>query len=646
MHIRSLSQLGIANMRNINNATLFTPRAVVIGILLTIIMGAANAYLGMLVGMTVSASIPAAVVAIAVLKMLGGNQQQQVGETNIVQTIASAGESLAAGVIFTIPALYLMDHWQVFDYGWTTAIAMLGGIIGVLMIIPFRQRLVSDESLPFPEGRAAAQIIRVGHNTAQNAAHGAKALAIGSGLAALYKFAGSGLLLWGGKISVAGKLGSGAWYLGTVLSPAMLGAGYIVGFNIAVVIFFGAALGWYLGIPLYGYVMADSAQYAELMATQNAAKVAGSVWGEQIRYAGVGMMLVGGIYTLVKLAARWFTSRTVAAPAEQANMQDLAPWVRRGLLAVVLLALFVLYSQLLDNRFDSLIVTLIMAFAASVFSVVAGYMAALVGNSHNPVSGMTISTIVLSCLVLIALGVPAETGVVMAILVAGAVCCAAAIGGDTLQDLKAGQLLGTSPRQQQIAQILGVFCAALVMAPILNMLLLAYGIDPNPADPKSSALGAPQANLMKLVAEAIFGKTLPWPMLITGAVLGVVVIMIDEYLGHKNKSFRLPVLAMALGLYLPLMYSVIGLFGGVIALIVTRQSQAPMASNQGVMVSAGLITGEAVMAILLAVPILLTQDKLAVAGIFSDTPSVLAGPQGLIALLVVMVVLYRFAKRR
>lgn len=637
-------------MSNKADQPFFTLRVIVIGICLTVVMGAANAYLGMMAGMTVSASIPAAVVAMAVLNVLGKNQTQagQVGETNLVQTIASAGESLAAGVIFTIPALYLMNHWQVFDYTWTTLIAMLGGLLGVLLIIPFRQRMVTDNTLPFPEGHATAKIIQLGSLEQEGGASGIKALLLGAAVAAIYKLAGSGFMLWQGAATVATKLGSGVWFIGTTLSPAMLGAGYIVGFNIALVIFIGGAIGWFVGIPLYGYLMADTAAYSSLLADQNARQVANTVWSTQIRYAGVGMMLVGGIYTLIKMLLHWGRRRapTIQPMTGLPHQQDLSPNLRRGLLLILLAAVWGVYFVLLDDWVNTTLVTIVMAFAASIFTVVAGYMAGLVGSSHNPVSGMTISTIVLTCILLLALGIPGDTGTVIAIMVAGVVCCAAAIGGDTVQDLKAGYLLKTQPRLQQIAQGIGVFFAAIAMAPVLNLLLEVYGIGNPTGDPNSTALAAPQANLMKSVVEAIFGETLPWNLLVIGAVLGLMAIALDSYLEKKQASFRIPILALALGLYLPLELATIGLIGGVVSLLVTRGIKAPSANNTGVLVAAGMITGEALMAILLAVPILITEKKTVLAGLLQDKPQFLLGPQGLILILLIALMLYGFAKRQ
>jgi putative OPT family oligopeptide transporter len=621
-----------------------TVKAVVLGVALSALLAGANAYLGLFAGLTVSASIPAAVISMAVLKLW---RDSNILENNIVQTTASAGESLAAGVIFTLPALVLLGYWQVFDTWWVSIIAGLGGLLGVLFTIPLRRSLIVDQQLAFPEGTATAEVLKVGDAPGR----GAWYLALSAVIGALVKLAETGLHLWSGTAQAARYVGSSTvLYAGTNLSPALLGVGYIVGLNVAVLVFAGAALSWYVALPVYSgwFLASDPALAAEFAGGASATDLAGAIWSTKIRYLGVGAMLVGGIWALGALRrSLWagissglLASRTRSAQVDYVHTDHDAP-MRLVLAGIVLfvMPIFGVYYAIVGLFGVAMAMTGAMLVAGFLFSAVAGYMAGLVGSSNNPISGITIATILLTSLLLwFLLGNNVANGPAAAIMVGAVVCCAAAIAGDTLQDLKAGYLLGATPWRQQLAQALGVVAAVLVMAPILNLLLQAYGIGAPTAEQPRSLL-APQANLMASVAQGVFGGGLPWGMIGGGAVLGAGIIAIDLYLERRGSAWRAPVLAVAVGVYLPLELTMPILAGGLVAHVAARRTGGAAASSRhGLLFAAGLITGEALVGILMAIPIVL-----------SDDPNVFAVPfavpvwMGLLVVVAVTAGLYRVA---
>lgn len=561
-----------------------TPRALMLGALLSVSLAAANAYLGLFAGLTVSASIPAAVVSMAILRAL---RDGHILENNIVQTAASAGEALAAGAIFTLPALVLLGYWDGFPYLWVVFLTGVGGLLGVALTVPLRHALIGELKLPFPEGTATAAVLRAGHGRTESI----RPLLVGLAAAAAAKLATGGLRLWQGSVEAAAQAGGAVVYAGANLSPALLAVGYIVGFNVAVLVFLGGVLSWGVVLPVY-------AQWAGVGVGEDAAATAWRLWSEQIRYLGVGAMLVGGLWALWSMRASLSAGFTrVGAVAGDGAGADLPRAVLFGIVLLAGVAMFGLYWRVLDSAAAAVPVTLAMLAAALVFSAVAAYMAGLVGSSNNPVSGVTIATILVTALGLLVFFGGSATGAVAAVLVGTVVCCAAAIGGDSMQDLKAGALLGAAPRRQQIAQIVGVLSAMCVLAPILSLLLEAYGIG-TPTEAHPDPLPAPQASLMAAVARGVFGGDLPWTMVGGGAVIGAAVIVLDEWLRRRGASFRAPVLAVAVGIYLPLELSVPIALGGLLAWRAGTRAQGP-----GLLAAAGLITGEALMGILLAVPI-------------------------------------------
>ncbi|MCH7894445.1 MAG: oligopeptide transporter, OPT family [Proteobacteria bacterium] len=629
-----------------------TPRAIVLAIVLAMILAAANAYLGLFAGMTIASAIPAAVVSMAVLKLLGGGH---ILENNIVATGASAGTSIATGVIFTMPALIILGYWDDFRYSWVLAIAGLGGLLGVLFSVPLRRSLIIDQGLAFPEGKAAAEVLRTGDRPGE----GLKLLAGAATIGGLMKLAaGSGLRLIPDTAAASAWFGKTVGYFGTNLSPALFGVGYIVGLNIGIVMLAGGLIAWNIAIPIYStYFLAADPVLSVQLAGASAEDAAYGIWSSQIRFLGVGAMLIGGVWTLVSLRQSLFSGIRSGLGAERGNGGEAVPATERDLpmrlilIGVVLfvLPLLVLYQAIVGQWLVSIPMTIIMIVTGFLFVSVSAYMAGLVGSSNNPVSGLTIATILFAALVLAALlGRSSPIGAVAAIMIGAVVCCAATIGGDNLQDLKCGYLLGATPWKQQLMLAVGGVSSALIMAPVLSLLAQAYGIGV-PTEAHPNPLLAPQANLMASVAKGIFGGELPWTMIGIGAAIGAAIIVLDEILKKRGSSFRTPVLACAVGIYLPIELSVPIFAGGLVGHLVERHFKPGDADGErerihqkGTLFSAGLITGEALMGIFIAVPIVVvgSADVLAL-----PEAAHFGGWLGLVMLASVAMLLYRLAVR-
>jgi putative OPT family oligopeptide transporter len=622
-----------------------TFRAVALAIVLAVILAAANTYLGLFAGLTIASAIPAAVVSMGFLRLLGGGG---ILENNIVATGASAGSSIAAGVVFTIPALVILGYWTDFRYSWVLAIAGLGGILGVLFSVPLRRSLIVEQNLTFPEGQAAAAVLRTGENPAQ----GLKVLAASSLAGGLAKLAAaSGLRLFPDTAASATYVGKSVAYFGTNLSPALLGVGYICGLNVGVLALVGGMISWNVAIPIYAAnFLQDNATLAAAATGLSAEDLAGLLWSKQIRYLGVGAMLVGGVWAIISLRSSLFSGVRSGLAATRANAggapsmhveQDLP--MKATLIGIVLftLPLFALYQTIVGSLAVSVPMTIIMVVAGFLFVSVSAYMAGLVGSSNNPVSGITICTILFASVVLLGLmGRDATLGPVAAVMIGAVVCCAACIGGDNLQDLKCGQMVGATPWRQQVMLAIGAASSALVMAPVLNLLAKAYGIGvPTPEHP--NPLIAPQATLMASVSKGMFGGSLPWTMIAIGGAIGVGIILVDQWLKSRGSKFRAPVLAVAVGLYLPLELSVPIFIGGLIGHL-SGSGESEHSAGKGMLFAAGMITGEALMGIVIAIPI-----------VTSGRDDVLALPEGmrfggwlgLAVLAALSVALFRTARR-
>ncbi len=634
-----------------------TVKAIILGILLSMVLAGANAYLGLFAGMTVSASIPAAVISMGILSMF---RESNILENNIVQTAASAGESVAAGVIFTIPALVLLGYWNVFDYWWVSVIAGLGGLLGVLFTIPLRRSLIVEEGLAFPEGKATAEVLKVGDDPKS----GVVQLALAALAGAVTKLAASGLRLWSETAQAATFAGNSIAYIGTNLSPALLSVGYIVGLNIATLVCAGGAISWFIAIPIYSslYLETDPVLMQMMAQGASATDVAFQIWTSQIRYLGVGAMLIGGIWALISMRGSLVSgvrsglrqmSAGTSAMVHHTERDTPMQFVLAGI-ALFVIPIFFVYNNISDSigLGVSLPMTLIMVVAGFLFSSVAAYMAGLVGSSNNPISGITIATILFSSLVLLWLMGPESIGSTVgpaaAIMIGAVVCSAAAIAGDNLQDLKAGYIVGSTPWKQQVMQGVGVISAVLVMAPILNLLLQAYGMGA-PTEEHPNALLAPQAMLMASVAKGVFGAGLPWNMVAIGVGIGALIIAVDEYLKKRKTKWHAPVLAVAVGIYLPLELSVPIFAGGLIAAAAERwnaRHSDPAVRERnariGMLTAAGLITGEALVGIFLAIPIVLSGD----AGVLAIAHEPLGGAPGLIVVAALGWWMYKAATRR
>jgi len=599
-----------------------TLKAVLLSVVLAAVLAAANAYLGLFAGMTVSASIPAAVVSMAVLRLFS---RSNILENNIVQTAASSGEAVAAGVIFTIPALLLIGYWTAFNYWETAAISAVGGLLGVLFTIPLRRALIVEARLRYPEGVATAEVLKVGSlaqgkeraATSQRnvPARGVRLLLGAAVLGGLVKLGESGLRLWSEALEGGLRLGRSVIYGGINLSPALLAVGFIIGPETALVVFLGGALAAFILTPIFGAILG----IPENMASLEAAR---SLWSGRIRFVGIGAMLVGGVWTLLKLRGTMLEGlrRSMGVPKRAVRTLDRSaespvlrterdapwPWVIIPF-ALTLVPMALIYTHVVGDPIVAILMTIIMAGTGFLFSAVAGYMAGIVGSSSNPVSGVTIATIAFSSILLMLLmGRDNARGPAAALMIGAVVCCAAAMGGDNLQDLKTGHIVGATPWKQQIMQVVGVATAACVIVPVLTLLQAKYGLGEATAQ-HPHPLTAPQATLMASLAKGVFGGTLPWGLIGLGGVIGALVIFIDQRQEHAGKPFRLPVLAFALGLYLPLKLSAAVLLGGVISGLVQKRSTGASAANQtGLLCAAGLVTGEALMGIALAVPVALS----------------------------------------
>ena len=691
-----------------------TIKALVLGVLLSMILAAANAYLGLFAGMTVSASIPAAVISMGVLRLF---RKSNILENNIVQTAASAGESLAAGVIFTLPALVIMGFWEDFNFLWVTIIAGFGGALGVLFTIPLRRSLIVEGDLKFPEGIATAEVLETG----QQGGAGVLYIAVASVAGALFKVGAKGIGLWPELVEMAGRVKSSIAYFGSNLSPALLSVGYIVGLNIAVLIFLGGALNWYAAIPFVAaqdqwpvYQLESEAQNpdgwntftlayetvdpnataaeAEAIKKRNAGiearlgtaveavDYAGRIWSKRTRYLGVGGMLLGGLWTIFAMRKSLFSGivsglrayrqvtgdkNTIARTEKDMPMK----WILILIIASII-PLYLVYQHFVKDVTVSLPMAAVMLVAGFVFSAVAAYMAGLVGSSNNPISGVTIATVTVTALLLVVLmGRDNVNGPAAAIIIGSVVCCAAAISGDNMQDLKAGRIVGATPWRQQVMELVGTTAGALVIAPVLMLLYKAYGFRGQPgAGP--DALSAVQANLMASVAQGVFKGDLPWTYVFIGMGIAAAVIASDEYLKRIGSTFRTPVLAVTIGIYLPLELAVPIFLGGLIHYATKRfhtqrqtaKEQIEESSRNGLLFASGLITGEALMGIILAIPIIILKQfhidlpflninaivvkLLALAGIELPFTPPIGQIGGSILLLAVAYWLYRVARGR
>lgn len=568
----------------------FTPTSIILGVLLAVLFGGANAYLGLRVGMTVSASIPAAVISMGVIRVI--LKKDSVLENNIVQTIGSAGESVAAGAIFTLPALFLWaDEWGTQPPGLLeiAIIAFIGGCLGILFMVPLRKALIVQEHgvLPYPEGMACAEVLLAGETGGSKAG----TVFAGLGIAAAYKFITDGLKVFPSEVhyEIPAYPGSG---VGIDVLPALLGVGYICGPKISSYLFAGGTLGWFVLMPLIVLFGADITMFPATVSISQLYAEGGSfaIWTNYIKYIGAGAVAAGGIISLVKslpLIIKTFGQAMKGfgkgVYSDERTNQDLPmPFILFGILALVVTIWLIPIVPV--NLFSALLIVVFGFF----FATVSSRMVGLIGSSNNPVSGMAIATLLFATFALKATGQTGQEGMTAAIAIGSIICIIAAIAGDTSQDLKTGYILGATPKKQQIGELIGVFASAIAIGGILYLLNAAWGYG-------SAELPAPQAMLMKMIVEGVMGGNLPWTLVFTGVFIAVVV----EVLG-------IPVLPFAVGLYLPIHLSTPMMVGGLIKLFFEKkkgldEKKRKDTLEQGVLFSSGLIAGEGLIGICLAV---------------------------------------------
>ena len=570
-----------------------TIKAFFLSIILSIVLSSAMAYLGLYAGMTISASIPAAIMSMGILKLF---RESNILENNIVQTAASAGESLAAGVIFTIPALLLIGYWDTIDYWEVTKIAMAGGVLGALFTVPLRRALILKANLRFPEGVATAAVLKTGHESdAKKSSESLKLIGLSALIGGIVKLGELAFGVWssavGGAIAIRGAI----FGMGASLSPSLISVGYIVGRNIGILAFSGGLISWAVAIPIYSYLYGFEGE--------SLFEGANIIWNAKIRYLGVGAMVVGGIWSVIQLAKPLVESiqlslKTLGESGDDIPLEERDLPVNYVFIAILLMLIPIsfTYFDIISSWSSAVTLSIIMCVFGFLFSAVAAYMAGVVGSSNNPISGVTIATILFSSLLIITFfNIDSSKGAAAAILIGAVVCCAAAIGGDNLQDLKTGNIVGATPWKQQVMQLVGVVSSALTLGIVLTLLHEAYGIG-------SSDLPAPQAVLMTSVANGVFSGNLEWGMIYAGAVLGVLIIMLDQYQLKRGAEFRVPILAVAIGIYLPIELTLPIFIGGMLNHFAGKTA-SEAGKNNGLLLASGLITGEALMAIFIAIPL-------------------------------------------
>ncbi len=574
-----------------------TITAIVMGLILSVVMGAANVYLGLRAGMTVSASIPAAVIAMGVLQ--GVFRRKSILEANLVQTSASAGESLAAGIIFTMPALVMIGVWEDFDFWTTGVIALSGGLLGILFMIPMRRVfIVESPELKYPEGIACAEVLRAGESDTRGETRSGSflvfsGLMVGGG----FKFLVSLFGLLKGSVAGAFFASNRAFYFGLDISPALVSVGVIVGLPVAMQIFLGGAIGWLVVIPL---LKADP--------SLSAIEAAEKLWSTQVRYIGVGTMVVGGVYSIwrVRNGLVYAVKDLFSQYRRKVETQEEETEVNLGGKALSLFTLvcigliFGFYYIFLDRHLSiTVLVTVIMIVMAFFFTAVASYIVGLVGNSNSPVSGMTITTILITGLLIYLFGYSGTEGILATLGVAGVVCCVACTSGDVCNDLKTGYLLKARPRSQQILQILGVLAAAFILAPVMSV-LHEGSLNQGTGGIGGRELPAPQAGLFASLVDGFFGNgQLPWGMVGIGIGIGVFILLLDFLFARGGIHVRLHVMPVAVGIYLPLELSVPIFLGGLLHFCLSRLKNAVSLQRNGVLVSSGVIAGESLAGVFL-----------------------------------------------
>ncbi len=578
-------------------------RALVLGSILCLLMCGANVYVGLYAGMTVSAAIPASVISMGVLR--GMFRRGTILENNIVHAIASAGESLAAGVIFTVPAIVLLGLWTHFNYLETTMIALAGGVIGVTMMVPLRKAMVIEQKeLRFPEGVACAEVLKAGDRGGEEM----KGIFGALGVGAIYKIVVDVAGLMIPHLEKAFRVGKTAIYGGIDNSPMLMAVGFICGFEVSMLIVLGGLISFWVAVP----ILAMGGDFGgDVTAFVN------NIWDQKIRFFGIGAMVVGGVYSIIKVAGS--IRAGIASALHSFRHGDTGSMLRTeqdirgkwliGLTALCMVLMAAVYIRMTGSTPVTIVTTVLMFFLAFFFVAVAAYIVGLVGSSNSPTSGMTICTVLIAAGVILLFGFTGERGMLATLGVAGVVCCAASLSGDICQDLKISYIVGGTPRRQQWSAIWGTVLASFMIAPVLTLLHRAYGIG-RPAFEGANELAAPQAMMFRQLVGTIFThQPMPWGLLFAGASVGIAAIVIDRmFLAPRNTAFRLHVMPLAVGMYLPLTVTTPLLVGGVVYRIIDTRARrkgltgdAHMAViHRGFLFSSGLVAGEAIMGIVIA----------------------------------------------
>ncbi len=604
----------------------FTLKAVIVGAIFSIVLGSANAYLGLKAGMTVAATFPAAVMAMAVLRVFNGT----ILEENICRTTAAVGEALVAGAIFTIPAFLIATDpatgekiWSSIKWGQSTALMLVGGVLGVLFVVFLRRILLEDKTLPFPESVACSEIVKAG----QKGQTGAKYVFGSIGLAAVielfknnyglelvtpyirkffpmtvdnFRLVTTQIKQVGASFTTTG----GAYFETPAASPAMLGVGYIIGPRLSAIVFSGGVFGWLLLVPLLVFI--DSTFGPRVAAGEVAwLDVCNAVWNSQVRPLAVGAMLVGAFYTLFMMRKSLGAGivravrdmKKVTLEGEQQNRLEMdipSKWVVFGIIFLVV-PIFFIYYFFSGSIGGALLAAVVMTLAGFLFAAVAGYLVGTIGSSNNPISGLTLSTLIVAALLMVLIGVKGAAGIAAVLGVAAVVCCSSGVAGDITQDLKVGHILGGTPWKMELGCIIGVIAAALVMVFPLQLL---HEANQATGGIGGDALPAPQAGLMAMLSQGIIGGGMAWPLVLVGILFSVGLILI-----------RAPSpMLIAVGMYLPFHTTAAIFVGGIIKWIVDNMlakreigpGQKERVDNTGILLASGLIAGEALMGIIIA----------------------------------------------
>lgn len=652
-----------------------TLRVLVLGTLLTIILAAANAYLGLKVGQTISASIPAAIISMSILRFF---KNSNVLENTMVQTMASVGESLIAAIAYILPALIILHAWTQFYYWQTVIIALLGGILGVLFTIPLRRALLTDKSLRYPEGVAISNVLKASANNEQT---DMKALTVGGIVGGLISLFQTGFQILTDSFDFWIKTSTTVFGFGLGLSPALIAAGYIVGVNVAISFFVGIVIGWLLGVPCITY-------FVGLPNLDNANEIAMAIYRSHIRFVGVGTMLIGSVWTLITLlkpisqsivaSVRSLREAKLSGKKKSLRTERDIPinYVFWGVILMIVPIFILIANYIIPADADishsfrlllggfSAIYVLVAGF---IFCSISAYFAGLIGSSNTPVSGLLVCALLILCLSILAFFSTQSAidnqellGVILGIGACVILGVGISISNDTMQDLKVGKVLGATPWKQQVMLILGVVVSAFIVPPILDLLFNAYGIGgvfPHAGMSKSQMLAAPQAALMATIAQGVYTHHLQWNMILLGAVIAVLCIIVDEIV--KRRGTRLPVLAVGLAIYLPMNTTIPVVIGGFLSYIIQlrldklykkyRQTGAEKKmvghKHRGLLLACGIVAGASIMGVLIAIPFAIKQSSDALK-LMPDQYAYLASSLSIVVTIILCTWIYRVVMKK